>query len=424
MRTVAIIGSGIAGMACAWFLRKTHAVTLFEKNDIPGGHTCTRSVCEGEREVPIDTGFMVYNEHTYPNLLRFFDHLGVQNAIDTNMSFGIQVPATRLAYACSGANSFFAQRARLLSPRHWRLFAEIVRFFREANRFLEQGEDHNTAETLGEFLREHQFSDDLVFRFVVPMTGAIWSTPPAGMLEYPVATLLRFMKNHGLLGIGTQFQWKTLLGGSRTYRDKVLQAIEGNYHTARGAAKVLRTGHGASVIDVHGRQQEFDLCVIATHADEALTLLPEPEQQEKKLLSSFPYNTNPVVLHRDARVMPRCRRAWASWNYRIEQSDKGVEASTHYWMNSLQSLDSERNYFVSVDYTGEIDRDLIEWQTVFTHPRFNVEAIESQSELHRLNEKPPLYYCGSYFRYGFHEDALSSALDVVRAITGKEPWSL
>jgi predicted NAD/FAD-binding protein len=421
MKKVAVIGSGIAGMACAWFLRKTHAITLYEKNHYIGGHTNTVSVYEGDHEIPIDTGFMVFNKFTYPNLIRLFDQLGVV-AVDTDMSFGVQVKERNLEYASSNANTFFAQRRQLFNVRHWHLISEIKRFFASATASLEV--ESNVALTLGAFLDNGKYSKAFIYDFLLPMTGAIWSTPPEGMLAYPASTLFRFMKNHGLLGIGTQFKWRTLRGGSRTYRDALIQNIGPHFKVREGAASVRRLSSGAEVKSLNGKIDTYDSVVIATHADEALALIDQPSAVERDLLGSFTYNVNPAMLHSDASVMPQQKRAWASWNYRVAGSEPKAFASTHYWMNSLQPLNAKQNYFVSLDYEGKINPDKIHWQTVYTHPRFDAAAIQAQLSLPQLNENGSVYYCGSYFKYGFHEDALSSAIQVVKRILGKDVWSI
>ncbi len=415
---LAIIGTGIAGMAAAWYARHDYDISVYEKNDYVGGHTNTVNVDEDGRNIPIDTGFMVYNEKTYPNLVNLFKELRVQT-MDTSMSFGVQNRVENLEFSCSSFSTFFAQRKNIANPFHWLLLKEIVRYFKVANRFLENEE--NISLTIGEFLAQHGFSNSFAEKFVLPMAAAIWSTPPQGIREYPAATLLRFMKNHLLLGIGIQLQWKTVQGGSREYRDKIISHLKHRVALNSGVRSVSRQGDKAIVIDALGRSESFDAVVVATHADQALAILENPTALEQGLLGKFRYNTNPVVLHSDASVMPRNRKAWSSWNFRYDKTRSGnATASTHYWMNNLQKVSERRNYFVSVDYQGDIDESKVHWKHVYEHPRFNTAAISVQPSLPKLNREGPVYFCGSYFKYGFHEDALTSALAVAKQLIGKK----
>ena len=411
---VAIIGTGIAGMACAWYLRDQFSLTLYEKGSVPGGHTSTISVPEGDRNVPVDTGFMVYNEATYPNLVKLFQELDVKTQ-ETDMSFGVQNRSTGLEYACTGLNSFFAQRGKLANWKHWKLLKDILRFFKEAKQFL--ANDPRPEITLEEFLKDRGFAAAFINNYLLPMTGAIWSTPPTGMLEYPASSLFRFMENHRLLGVGIQYRWRTVSGGSRTYRDRLLSLSGAELHTSQPVTSVLTAGDKPCVVLQDGSQVEYDHVILATHADQALSLLAEPTPLQKGLLGAFKYNRNPVILHSDSSVMPNNRRAWASWNFRMEPGADGeAQSSTHYWMNRLQNVSDRRDYFVSVDYDGPLREDSIHWQTVFEHPRFNRQAIEAQRDLPLINASRQLSFCGSYFRYGFHEDALVSSLAVVKSI--------
>jgi len=413
--TLAIIGTGIAGLGAAWYLRDHFDITLYDKNNYPGGHTNTIAVEENGREVPIDTGFMVYNETTYPKLIRLFEELDIRGR-PTDMSFGVNNLQSGLEYACTGLNSFFAQRLRFADPRHWSLMREILRFFKAAKLFLM--EENDPGVSLAEFLDKQQLSKAFRYNYLLPQTGAIWSTPPDRMLEYPALALLRFLRNHHLLGVGVQLPWLTLKGGSRTYRDRLLQQLPHTLLLNRTVNSVdpLTRNH-VVVSDKEGHHQKFNKVIIATHADEALALLDKPTPQQKHLLSAFSYNRNPVTLHSDASVMPRQKRAWASWNFRMEAGkDKRLLSSTHYWMNQLQDVSQNQDYFVSVDYQGDIDPAKLHWQTTYHHPCFTERAIRSQQHLPQLNSEGPIHFCGSYFGYGFHEDALSSGVELADTI--------
>lgn len=413
MKSLAVIGTGIAGMATAYLLRNTYRVTLYEKNDYIGGHTNTVFVPEGNKKIPIDTGFMVFNDRTYPNLIRFFDELGIES-YDTSMSFSVNHPANGFEISFTDLTTFFPSLSSLLSVERYRLLAGLKELFAAAKEFIANEPDPSL--TLGEFLINHETPALVSERFLVPMACAIWSTPPSRMMEYPAATLFRFLVNHGMLGFGVQFQWKTLKGGSQQYKNKLLDALSADVHVGHGAQRIRGLGNQAEVLTDRGDSRTFDKVVVATHADQALALLETPTAAEQRLLSCFKYNVNPVVLHSDASVMPKHPRAWASWNYRYENRNGAHIGSTHYWMNRLQNVSEKQDYFVSVDYDGPIDPEKIHWQKVYEHPRFDQAAIAAQTELPSLNQTGPIYFCGSYFRYGFHEDAFTSALNLSQSL--------
>jgi len=403
MSKVGIIGSGMAGMACAHRLARDHQVTLLEKEPRFGGHTHT-VVAEAEDEsVPIDTGFMVFNYQTYPEMIKLFAELDVP-VMETVMSFGVQHPGLGLEYAGSSLNALFAQRKNILKPRFWQLLNDILRFNRLAHEAL--GNPQIERMELAAFIRQHGFSSYFRDGYLLPMTSAIWSTPPDGMLRFPAGTLLRFMFNHGLLGVRTRHQWYTVKGGSRQYRDRLLKPLSDQAKTRFDARRVERHPRGATVRDGDGNRLDFDAIVIATHANQALDLLAEPTEDERELLSQFQYAGNPVVLHSDASVMPSKKAAWASWNYRMDREGEGYQASTHYWMNSLQKVSERRDYFVSVNYPGDLDPAKIYFEANYAHPMFDQHTARAQPKLPHLNRTGPVYFCGSYFRYGFHEDAL------------------
>lgn len=408
---VAIIGTGIAGMGAAYYLRHEYDVTLVEKNNYAGGHTNTVLVPGEGRPLPVDTGFMVYNETTYPNLVRLFEELGV-SSYDTSMSFGVRNAARNLEYACSGFSTFFAQKKNLLNPFHWKLYQDILKFFRAADSLI--AEETSPEFTLSDFAQRYSLSNHVMDDFVLPMAGAIWSTPGGEIQNFPALPLLKFMKNHQMLGVGIQLQWKTVEGGSNQYKEKLLAALPNKTLLNRNVNRIGQDENRAYFYDENGRKQSYDFIVVATHADQALKLLESPSPLQHELLSSFQYNKNYVKLHSDSSVMPQSKRAWASWNVLNGKSPSGVmQSSTHYWMNSLQNLDTNDNLFVSVDYQGSINSEKTYWQTRYEHPRFDTAAIQAQKRLPELNQSGRIQFCGSYFRNGFHEDALWSALNVV-----------
>jgi predicted NAD/FAD-binding protein len=415
MKSLAIIGSGIAGMASAYFLRDYFNIQVLEKNDYIGGHTNTVSVKESEADIFIDTGFMVYNEITYPNLTRFFSKLNVETQ-PTSMTFSVQHIPSRLEFAGNDLNSLFAQRRRLFSIKYYKFLFEINRFNKECTEILDN--PYYESHTLAQYLNEKKYSNEFTHQYLIPMSSAVWSTPPDKMLTFPASTLVTFFKNHGLLGFNTQHPWRTPSGGSRRYRDKIVALLPKSFITNRNVNRVKRLSNKVLVSDVSGNSQEFDYVIIATHADEALHMIESPSVEECKLLSPFKYQSNLASLHTDEAVMPQKKITWSSWNYR---TDKNGNTSTIYWMNKLQNVSKLRNYFVSINDPDSINQNHILKQIKYTHPVFTVEALQAQKQLNLLNQKGPIYFCGSYFKYGFHEDALNSALEVSK-ILGATPW--
>lgn len=419
MKTLAVIGTGIAGMASAYLLKDRYKVTVYEKNAYVGGHTNTVRVIQGAETLPIDTGFMVYNDRTYPNLIRLFKRLGVASK-ETSMSFSVNDATAGFETKFSNLAGFFPTAATLLAPERYRLLSGMKKLFQRASDFI--ADESLPSMSLQEFAQTAEIPPIVVDRFLVPMAAAIWSTPSKSMLDYPARTLFRFLKNHGMLGFSDQFQWRTLEGGSQQYKDKILRSIGSSIKIGCAAVRLARRENGVEILSSDGETRRYDLAIVAAHADQALALLARPTDDEGQILSRFKYNVNPVALHTDASVMPTRRRAWASWNYRYDALDSGRHGSTHYWMNSLQGVSKTENYFVSVDYGGPLDESRVKWRFVYEHPRFDEAAIQAQSQLPRLNAAGPIYYCGSYFRYGFHEDALTAALEVCALLSdGKDP---
>jgi len=424
MTTLAIIGTGVAGLGCAHFLHRKYDLTLFEQNDYPGGHTNTVTVDEQGRGIPIDTGFMVYNEVTYPNLTRLFRELEVKTK-PTTMSFSVSHQPSGIEYNGAGLNRLFGQRRNLLRPRFWRLLTRMNRFNAEA---IEALQDESYAPyTVGRYVQEMGYGDDFLNLFLVPMSSAVWSTPPDKMLDFPVRTLLRFFHNHGFLGLHTHHPWRTLEGGARSYVSKMTAPWRERIRLNSRAAKITRSGGGVTVTMASGAEERFDKVIMASHADETLRLLADPSPAERALLSPFHYQRNAATLHTDASVMPRTPACWASWNYRIEAlPDGGTRPSTHYWMNSLQGVSQRRHYFVSLNSEDRVAPSSILRRIEYHHPLFSLDAIAAQRELPGLNRiaaEQSTYFCGSYFKYGFHEDAFTSGLECARAVSGEPIWT-
>lgn len=413
---IAIVGTGVAGLGCAYQLRNHADITLIERNDHVGGHSNTVDVEEGTRKLPIDTGFIVFNKVTYPNLVKLFDELDVPIK-KSEMSFSAQHIPDGIEYNGMSLRKVFAQPRNASSPRYWNFVAQVMRFFKVAPASL-----HDPAMeslTIREFAERFGFGREFMEYYLVPMSSAVWSTDPREVLDFPARTLIRFFMNHGFLGVRSHHQWWTVNGGARTYVRKLLAHFDAP-RLARPAAGVSEHEHGAEIHFEDGTRTTFDKVVVATHGDEALRLLTSPTPLQKKLLSPFKYQNNRATLHTDASLMPTRQLAWASWNYRVETTlDGKLRPTTHYWMNALQGVSDQRDYFVSINAEDLIRPDTILYATDYDHPVFTLDAIRAQRDLPALNQVSPsqrLYFCGSYFRYGFHEDAYSAGLDCAAVV--------
>lgn len=423
-KKLAIVGSGISGMAAAWFLHRRFDITLFEQNDYVGGHTNTVTIEEGNRKVPVDTGFMVFNHVTYPLLTRLFKELEVETEA-TDMSFSVQHRPSNLEFNGGNLDLLFVQRRNLLSPRYWRMLFSIDRFNKEA---IPAINDPRWADfTLAQYIQSRGYGSDMLDRYLIPMSSAVWSTPPEEMLDFPAMTLLRFWHNHGFLGLDKRHQWFTVTGGSRNYAQKLTAPYQEQIRRSRKVIGVKRSPKSVELSFAEGTSETFDKVLLASHADQSLAMLSDPTEQESRLLREFRYQPNTATVHTDESFMPRLRRCWASWNYRLEGSEKGVERATiHYWMNNLQHIKGEKNYFVSLNCENQIAPEHILRRIKYEHPLFSLSAIKAQRELDSLNNLSPdqtTYYAGAWFNYGFHEDGLASALACSRALAGEEVWA-
>ncbi len=415
MKSIAIIGTGIAGMSAAARLHPHFKITLYERNAYIGGHTNTVVSTGPGPDVPIDTGFMVYNEATYPRLTRLFADLKVET-MPTEMSFGVYHPEEDYFWSSRFPEGLFARKRNLISPRFWTMFRDIFHFRRHALNLLENPSLQQA--TLAEFVLQCGLSDAFVRAYLVPMASSIWSTPPDDMLGFPAITLIHFMRNHRLLNVHQQHPWRTVVGGSRSYREKLIASFRDRIHTSRAATRVELSEQGAFVTDIDDHREQYDGVLIATHADEALDLIAQPTSAQSAILGAFKYSANDVCLHCDEGVMPPRRTAWVSWNHRADRIEDGtLQASTHYWMNKLQQLPTTTNWFVSVNPPpGLIDSHKICWNTTYHHPNFDLCSIQAQSRLPELNSHDRIWFAGSYFRYGFHEDALMAGQDAAESI--------
>ena len=404
-RTTAVIGGGVAGIVAAHLLQDIREVTVFEVADYLGGHTHTVSVPRGpDCGTPVDTGFIVFNEATYPLFIRFLDDLGVPSR-ESEMSFGFHCERTGLTYAGTDLNGLFAQRGNVLSLQYWRFLFEIARFCRQAKDDLEAGEELGT---LDEYVRSRRYSPFMVENYLLPMAAAIWSTPAGRVGRFPALSFLRFFRNHGLLSLVDRPRWRTVSGGSCSYVRAFLRRFSGTVRLNSPVARVLRTNEGVRV-EVEGEgPQVFDEVVIAAHADQALRMLGDPSPEEAGLLGAWRYEENRTVLHTDVSVMPRERAAWACWNFRrVAGEDKNVFVT--YSMNLLQGLAGDRQFLVTLNRPTPHDESQVLADFVYHHPVYARDSMATQAELASLNGRRGTWFCGSYFGYGFHEDAVRSA---------------
>lgn len=413
MKSLAIIGSGIAGLGAAYLLRNRFDITVFEAGAYAGGHTNTLDIplADGQTQA-VDTGFIVFNEKTYPNLVHLFRELGVAYA-DSDMSFAQYNTLSGLTWCSKGIRGLFAQKKNLLSPKYFRFLSEANRFNAGLERDLGRGEVYGT---FGEYLKRKKFSDFFAENYIIPMTAAVWSTPPGQMLAFPARTFARFFVNHGFLSLYSGLQWKYVVGGSRSYVAKILEKFPGRLLLNTPVKSVEDEGAGVAVTSARGREK-FDACLIAAHADQALRILRSPSEDQSRLLSNFRYEKNVAVLHSDESVMQPNRKTWAAWNFKLGKNDQGQhKATVVYYMNLLQRIPQTTKYFVSLNDFSPIAAEKTYARIDYEHPLFDEQTEAAQAHLPRLNESGRIFFSGSYFRYGFHEDAYFSAVNAAEAI--------
>ncbi len=414
----AIIGTGISGLGAAHVLQQAHEVHLFEAEAEAGGHAHTVMA----DDQPVDTGFIVYNEINYPLLTRLFKELNIAT-LPSDMSFGVYHAEINFAYASHGTPSLLATPRHALTGKFYRMIRDIIRFNRLARQALDESAHANL--TLAEFLLAHSFSTAFERYYLTPMSAAIWSAPPGKTLSFPALTFFRFFSNHGLLTLSPKTPWRTVKGGSRTYVEAVVRPFGDRLHLRCPVKRVQRNGRHVTLSFADGPDQIFDRVVIATHADQALRMLADPTPEERELLSLYPYQTNRVVLHNDASVMPPHRRAWAAWNVRIPARFDGSEPlAMTYNMNRLQSLPNDTDYLVTLnpeaawleDLRQATDGRRLYFETTYDHPAYRTISFQKQHELEGLNGQRHTYFCGAYCGYGFHEDGLAAGVRVARAL--------
>ena len=417
---VAIIGSGIAGMSAAWMLNNFHDITLFETGDHIGGHSNTVNTGPQHGNIDVDTGFIVYNKANYPNLVALFDFLNVPTK-PSSMTFAASVDGGRFEYSGTGLNGLLGQRGNLVSRRFWAMLSDIARFYRSAPKMIDEATSVDL--TLGTFLKDKNYSDAFVRDHILPMGAAIWSTTAQDMLDYPLAAFVRFFDSHGLLKFVDRPQWRTVDGGSVEYV-KRLTAPYADRIRREGVKRVHRTPEGVELGLKSGERVSFDEVVIATHADEALALLADPSEMESHLLGSFRYTLNETFLHSDESLMPKRKRVWSSWNYIDDgAAAAGENLTVTYWMNELQGIDKSNPLFVTLNPHVMPKETSIIRHFSYQHPLFDRNAIAAQQALWHLQGQNRTWFCGSYFGYGFHEDALQAGLAVGEELSGTlRPW--
>ncbi len=417
---IAIIGSGAAGLGAAWLLSQRFETVIYEAAAKLGGHANTVDVMGPNGAIPVDTGFIVYNEHNYPNLTALFRHLGVETE-DSDMSFAVSLANGGYEYEGSAAG-FFGQRRNLLRPKQWRLLVDIRRFFREAPAILLQPEQ---GLSMAQYLKRNGYSDTFAYDHLLPMAAAIWSSSVEDILAFPARSFISFYANHGLLRFADRPQWRTVSGGSRQYVEKISSGFRRQTRLSTPVAAIKRLNPGVEVIDAKGHSDRFDAVVMASHADQTLSILGnEATALERKVLGAFRYQANDAILHSDTSLMPRRKHLWASWNYLSPQRrDDGERLAVTYWMNRLQNLDPDLPLFVTLNPYREPDAATIHGRYTYDHPQFDAQALEAQALMPEIQGSEGLWFCGSYCGFGFHEDAMQSGIAVAERFGVKAPWA-
>lgn len=408
---IAIVGSGIAGLICAHVLGPHHDIVLYEADDRFGGHSNTVLVNEGAKTHSIDTGFIVHNDRNYPNLVGLFDELGMET-VDSEMSFAVTDRSSGFTYRATSLNTIFADRKNVFQARMWRMLIDIFRFYRDANSYLD---DMTMPEvSIGEFCEARNYSEAFMELHLVPMGAAVWSASPQTFDEFPARSLLRFLSNHGLLGVRDRPLWKTLKGGSKAYVDAILDRFEGETRLSSPVEAIVRTQLFAG-ITAGGKTEQFDEVILACHSDQALALLADATDAETEILGSIRYQPNTATLHSDSSLLSPKRAAWAAWNYeRLSSVD--LAAAITYDLTNLQRLDTETRYLVSLNSSDRIDPARTIANFAYSHPVFDGPAMEAQSRWPEISGKNRTHFCGAYWSYGFHEDGMKSGLRVCDAV--------
>ena len=408
---IAVVGSGISGLSAAYYLSKKHHVDLFEKEDHFGGHSHTIDLILNEKKISVDIGFIVFNHKTYPNLIEFFKENEVQIE-KSDMSFAVSVNDTKFEYCGRGLKGIFANKSNLFDLSFLKMFFDILKFYKNCDKISEYEEQV----TLGEYLTKNKLSKTFVDYHLIPMVSAIWSMPPYEASKMPLKFFLKFFQNHGLFKLKDRPQWYTVTNRSRSYVNKVLSKISGEYYKNYAVNKIKRRESGIDLY--YGDKSEYfsyDKVVLACHADQSLSLLDDPSNDEKQLLSNFSYKENIAVIHTDQNIMPNNKNVWSSWNSSIDKNNLENNSIT-YWLNLLQNLKFDQNIFLTLNPYLNIDENKILKKVKFTHPYFDQNALDNQINLKNLQNKRNTLFCGSYFGYGFHEDGIKSSIEMLKTI--------
>ena len=406
---IAVIGSGISGLSASYFLSKKHHVDLFEKEDRFGGHSYTIDVIVNKKRIPVDIGFIVFNHLTYPNLINFFNEIDIEIE-KSDMSFSVSVEGTNFEYCGKGLKGIFANKSNFLNIKFIRMFLEILKFYKLCDKIS----NIDQVITLDEFLKKNKWSKSFINYHIIPMVSAIWSMPPYEAGKMPMNFFLKFFQNHGLFKLRNRPQWYTVAHRSKTYVNKVLSQISGEYFKNYKINSIQRVSSGVQVY--YGGANEFfdyDKVILATHADQALSLIKNPTDQEIKTLSNFDYKKNLAVLHCDESVMPKNKKVWSSWNTYVDPKNLNKSSLT-YWLNLLQNINCEKNIFLTLNPLKEIPNEKIYKKIEFTHPYYDQKALDNQKNLKNIQNKENLLFCGSYFGYGFHEDGIKSSIEMLK----------
>ena len=406
---IAVIGSGISGLSASYFLSKKHHVDLFEKEDRFGGHSYTIDVIVNKKRIPVDIGFIVFNHLTYPNLINFFNEIDIEIE-KSDMSFSVSVEGTNFEYCGKGLKGIFANKSNFLNIKFIRMFLEILKFYKLCDKIS----NIDQVITLDEFLKKNRWSKSFINYHIIPMVSAIWSMPPYEAGKMPMNFFLKFFQNHGLFKLRNRPQWYTVAHRSKTYVNKVLSQISGEYFKNYKINSIQRVSSGVQVY--YGGANEFfdyDKVILATHADQALSLIKNPTDQEIKTLSNFDYKKNLAVLHCDESVMPKNKKVWSSWNTYVDPKNLNKSSLT-YWLNLLQNINCEKNIFLTLNPLKEIPNERIYKKIEFTHPYYDQKALDNQKNLKNIQNKENLLFCGSYFGYGFHEDGIKSSIEMLK----------
>lgn len=409
---IAIVGTGISGLTAAYLLQRRHNIEVFEAASYIGGHTNTITVREADREIAVDTGFIVFNELNYPNLCRLFAALNVDSQA-SEMSFSVRCEQTGLEYNGSNISTLFSQRRNLLSPYFLTMLKDILRFHKDAPAALAKGIDESL--TIADFIQRQRYGKGFYRHYLMPMGASIWSCPTHLFAEFPARFVIEFMANHRLLQINDRPQWRTVAGGSKQYIKPLTAAFAERVHCNTPVMKVQRHNNSVELTLANGTTCSFDQVILACHADQSLNILADPEPQEQEILQRFPYQRNEAVLHTDTRLLPKQRRAWASWNYFLPDQTGAADVTLTYNMNILQGLQSGQTYCVSLNQSSAIDPAKVIRRIIYHHPQFGPGLNEAQNCHHEMIQRRGISYCGAYWGHGFHEDGLRSALAVCDA---------